>query len=127
VKRPLFLRTAALWATLLLALTWGADAVGLHACPHHGVVAAVQSGHMAHGEGAHAGHGKQAPSPEHQGCTCIGCCHAGTVALVPHAGALAVRATVLNHPAAPVRRDDGALPAPPPYLLPYSTAPPIVA
>lgn len=127
MKRPFLLRASALWAALLLALTWGGDAYGLHTCPHHGLVPVAQGGHSAHGNAAHAGHGKQAPSPEHQGCTCIGCCHAGTVALVPDAGALAVRAAVSNHPAAPAGRDENALPAPPPYLLPYSTAPPAVA
>jgi hypothetical protein len=127
VKRSLLLRTAAFWAALLLVLTWGTDAAGLHACPHHGVVAMVQSGQMAHGHGAHLGHGTHAPSPDHQDCTCIGCCHAGTVALAPDAASLAIRTAESNQPAAPVRRDESALPPPPPYLLPYSTAPPFVA
>ncbi|HET6763910.1 MAG TPA: hypothetical protein VFH27_09560 [Longimicrobiaceae bacterium] len=127
MKRSLLLRTSALWAALLLVLTWGADGIGLHACPHHDMVAAAQSGHMAHGQVAHAGHGRQAPQPEHQACTCIGCCHAGTAAVVPQAAALAVRAAVAGRAAAPLPRGDRALPSSPPYLLPYSTAPPRLA
>lgn len=125
VNRSVRFRVAALWAAMLLALTWGGDAYGLHACPHH--LAIAQAGADMHG-GAHRGHERHPAPVSHQGgCTCVGSCSAGATGLPAPAPRFVLAVTV--SPAAPAPLDAPAwrLPSRAAYLLPYPTAPPAAA
>ncbi len=121
---------AAVWAAMLLTLTWAGDAGGLHPCPHHSPAAAPAAVEARADHGA--SHGAHAPPPghdtqEHGACTCVGSCIACAVDLPPTAREVRVRVASEFSASAPLPTDTPALPERVPYLLPYATAPPTVA
>lgn len=116
---------------LLAAFTavGAADAVGVHACPHHDRLPAERPDgtgeHAVPHEGPHAGHGERdADHDPHGPCTCVGgACSAAALALPSLSGGD-------HRPPATVRRGS-ELPLPEarravrePYLLPFANAPP---
>lgn len=128
---PLF-RLSALWALLVFAFGWGGDALVLHPCPHHSAIAhAGAPAHDGHGGGHHAGARQEAPDPHDAqshagGCSCIVACAgvADALAAAPAdvriangASRLVVIASTSNGAVLPGRIE---------YVLPYSTAPPVV-
>ncbi len=137
MRRPISFRLAAGvfagWLALLLA-----DAPALHPCPMHDVPPAgvwagarapsAMAGMAMPGDPAGA---TTAPAsgahPAHvHGCTCLGACAAGVMALVAAPPALVSAASLLARVAtapaspAPLRR-------PAPHLLPFAQAPPSLA
>lgn len=75
------MRLLALLGALLFLLGRTGEALGVGACPHHGI-AALAGGHEMHPHG-HTGAAEHTPTPgsphRHTGpCTCGGPCHADT-------------------------------------------------
>jgi len=134
--------------TLLLAASFlgtaGADAWGLHECPHHDLVAsAAPSGTPEPGVGdAHAMHGADGrvaaeahdhgSHEDHEGhgpCTCVGHCQsgAGETAAIAGGSSGAALAHARSDQAVPAGTPDESLPGPPSFLLPFANAPPRVS
>ena len=104
-------------ATLLLLQVSSGEALTRHRCAHHDALPAQPSeGHQQHDESAPSEH-------DSTGCTCLGACTPGTVALATKAepGEIATLGSGEPVQAAPTRL---VLPAAEKFLLPYSTAPP---
>ena len=95
----------------------------VHVCPTHAAASAMPVGGAMH----HAAHRHDgAPSHQHQGCTCIGCCvGAGAVALIGAAPAATFAVTLVS---VVVERTPVTWLGPPPprYGRPYPTGPPRV-
>lgn len=118
--RPLR-RIASLLVAVLLLATWGADAFGVHRCPHHDGLPAAAGPHAAHGAAApdHApAHGS------HAACTCLGACAPG-VALGARAAAADVLAAAPDFVRAVSAPTVPLLPDPALDLIPFAHAPPL--
>lgn len=119
----------------LLALVFAAglagEAYGVHDCPHHHGSPTGGSPHVA----ADAGHGYAAEAPPRTSdprplqappdgpCTCVGNCHAASVALdAPAPPALA--AAVATDRGLPLPAPDGRVARTAAYLLPFANGPP---
>ena len=107
---------------LLLLLSSSADALGLHRCAHHDALPSAdqtESGHHGH-------HSAPAEDNEQsEGCTCVGTCLISSAAITPLADAsIALLACQRPRGQAPEHETPGAASAE--YLLPWSTAPPVL-
>jgi hypothetical protein len=141
-RRRVALRVASLLVLLLHGGTLAAQAQAAGECPHHEPAShGDHAGHEApaggldshaHHHGTHAAaadHARdgQPHTPEpHGGCVCLGDCVISGVAVAHAAPALQQRLPSLTVPA----RGPPAAPAPAArvaYLLPWSTAPPVIA
>ena len=125
------MRLLALLGALLFLFSRTGEALGAHACPHHGLhgaASATEHGSPATGHG-HPGGAEHAAEPtapsEHAGpCTCAGPCHASGSSLATDAPLRRSLDLFL------VRRDVGCLAAEHPrrillpFFHPYATAPP---
>jgi len=122
--RDVFSAATALLQVVLLLGVQLTDGAGIHRCPEHdGPVGhlAVQSSIHAHG--SHGDHGT--PGGDHQGCTCLGSCHAPMPALLAAGG----------HPVIPIDADAihvsltavSHLVQSPEHTLPYAVGPPPLA
>jgi hypothetical protein len=107
---------------LLLLLSSSADALGLHRCAHHDALPSAdqtESGHHGH-------HSAPADDKEQsESCTCVGTCSVSSAVIAPTANAsIAVIAPTRAGAEAPKRATPSAKSAE--YLLPWSTAPPVL-
>ncbi len=143
-------RIVSLIAAFAFLATAGADAYGLHSCPHHDGVPASQHAHASndavaghpgsdhlagkaaapgHGTamgGAHEGAGNHPADShaDHGPCTCVGACSATAVSVPSEPARVLVAAPPVGTVAA-VPGDAQTLPGIRAYILPWANAPPI--
>jgi hypothetical protein len=116
-------RVTGLLSLCFLLLSGAADAVGVHACPHHTRIGApLASAPAAH----HHGHGQHG-TPEHaeHGCDCATSCPAAGLTLLPPRTVSLPTALILapvraSRPVAEVRPSRPAA-----FFLPYAQGPPL--
>jgi hypothetical protein len=122
--RDVFSAATALLQVVLLLGVQLTDGAGIHRCPEHdGPVGHLAVQTSIHAHGSDGNHG--ATGGDHQGCTCLGSCHASMPALLAAAGhavipidAVVVHAglTLVSH-----------LAQSPEHTLPYAVGPPLLA
>ena len=116
-------RILSLLSLLLFLFGTSGDALSRHLCPHHDGDVLVASQAAQHGH-----HESEASSPdkEHQGCTCIGQCVQNSSVALP---AIADATPALAAETADVItfQNHGRTPVQPRHLLPFATAPPVIA
>jgi hypothetical protein len=116
-------RILSLLSLLLFLFGTSGDALSGHLCPHHDgvVLAASQTAQHGHHESDASNSDK-----EHQGCTCIGRCVQNSSVALP---AIADATPALAAETADVTefQNHGRAPVQPRYLLPFATAPPVIA
>ena len=124
MKRHPLLRASTLALAALFVLTQLVDGSGAHGCPMHDAVAGAAVGGVPHAAASH--HGTPAEDHQHQGpCTCLGACHAGTVALATSDVSPAPLA--LPAATASLRIPSDRVPESPSHLLPFAIGPPLLA
>ncbi len=126
---PRLLRAAvsALLGAIFLAGLAG-ETYGVHDCPHHHRDArGPATSHASEAGGETAGGAGHLPleAPPDGPCTCVGNCHAAGVALNA-AAAPTLPAALEADLAAGSLGDDGRVPRPAAYLLPFANAPPVI-
>jgi hypothetical protein len=139
-RSRLFRCSALLWAVLFV-LSGVRPAFAATECPHHvgsahgSADTAAERGATVHAEPGAAGHvhfhhaepsGEPASEPgsHHDLCTCIGPCHAASIAPMPAPASSLLPTAVACVAEAPDAAATYVLPGRASYSLPYATAPP---
>jgi hypothetical protein len=122
--RDVFVAATALLQVVLLLGVQLTDGAGIHRCPEHdGPVGHLAVQTAIHQHGSHGDHGT--PTGDHQGCTCLGSCHAPMAALLANAAQAipSISASFLQV-AFP---SEAQFVQSPEHTLPYAVGPPLLA